>query len=43
MYPSKNFRKELLKSRNKIIIDCWNIVNEKKTKSKVYKLGKYIK
>ncbi len=42
MYPSKNFRYELLKSRNKIIIDCWNIIDEKKTKSKVYKLGKYI-
>ena len=42
MYPSKNFTIELLKSRNKIIIDCWNIVNEKKTKSQVYKLGKYI-
>ena len=42
MYPAKDFMKELLKSKNKIIIDCWNIVDERKTKSKVYKLGKYI-
>ena len=42
MYPAKDFMKELLKSKNKIIIDCWNIVDERKTKSKVYKLGRYI-
>ena len=42
MYPSKYFMNELLKSKNKIIIDCWNIIDEKKTKSKVYKLGRYI-
>tara|TARA_Y100000816_G_C26089424_1_gene575455 strand:+ start:840 stop:2138 length:1299 start_codon:yes stop_codon:yes gene_type:complete len=42
MYPSKNFINELLKSKDKIIIDCWNMVDEKKTVSKIYKLGKYI-
>jgi len=42
MYPAKYFMNELLKSKNKIIIDCWNIVDEKKTTSKVYKLGKHI-
>tara|TARA_B110000037_G_scaffold164985_1_gene186591 strand:- start:281 stop:1582 length:1302 start_codon:yes stop_codon:yes gene_type:complete len=41
MYPSKNFIKFALNSKNKIIIDCWNIIDEKKTNSKVYKLGKY--
>jgi len=42
MYPSQSFIDLLLKSKNKIIIDCWNLVDEKKSKSKVYKLGNYI-
>ena len=42
MYPSKKFIKSALNSKNKIIIDCWNIIDEKKTNSKVYKLGKYL-
>ena len=29
-------------SKNKIIIDCWNLVDENKSKSKVYKLGNKI-
>ena len=29
-------------SKNKIIINCWNVIDEKKTNSKVYKLGKYL-
>ena len=41
MYPSKNFIKFALNSKNKIIIDCWNLIDEKKTNSTVYKLGKY--
>jgi UDPglucose 6-dehydrogenase len=42
MYPSKKFIKSALNSKNKIIIDCWNVIDEKKTNSKVYKLGKYL-
>lgn len=42
MYPSQSFLDLLLKSKNKIIIDCWNLVDENKSKSKVYKLGNYI-
>ena len=41
MYPNKNFIKFALNSKDKIIIDCWNIIDEKKTTSKIYKLGKY--
>ena len=41
MYPNKNFIKSTLNAKNKIIIDCWNIIDEKKTNSTVYKLGKY--
>ena len=42
MYPSKKFIKSALNSKNKIIIDCWNVIDEKKTNSTVYKLGKYL-
>ena len=40
MYPSKKFIDIATKSRNKIILDCWDAIDEKKAKSKVYKLGK---
>jgi len=42
MYPSDDFIKAIIKSKNKIIIDCWNIINDQITKSKVYKLGKFL-
>ena len=39
MYPNKNFLSKIEKSKNKIIIDCWNMVDEKKTNLRIYKLG----
>lgn len=41
MYPSKHFIKFLINTNKKIIIDCWSIIDEKKTSSSVYKLGQY--
>lgn len=40
MYPSKNFI-DICKNSKSIIVDCWNVINEKSSKSKVYKLGKF--
>ena len=40
MYPNEKFVEGVLKSKNKIIIDCWNVIDEKKTKTKIYKLGR---
>ena len=39
MYPNKNFLSKIEKSKNKIIIDCWNMVDENKTNLRIYKLG----
>lgn len=39
MYPNKKFLSKIEESRNKIIIDCWNMTDERKTNLKIYKLG----
>ena len=41
MYPNKEIVKEVIKSKNKLVIDCWNLIDPKKTESKVIKLGNY--
>ena len=34
-------RFEILKSKKKLIIDCWNLIDPNKTRSKIVKLGNY--
>ena len=41
MYPNKEIVKKILKSKRKLIIDCWNLIDPNKTRSKIVKLGNY--
>ena len=41
MYPNKEIVKKILKSKKKLIIDCWNLIDPNKTRSKIVKLGNY--
>ena len=41
MYPNKEIEKKIIKSKKKLVIDCWNLIDPKKTLSKVIKLGNY--
>ena len=42
MYANQKIEREIIKYKDKIIIDCWNRIEEKKTNSKIFKLGKKI-
>ena len=41
MYPNKEIVKAILNSKNKVVIDCWNLIDPKKTNLKILKLGNY--
>lgn len=42
MYSNKKIEREIIKYKDKTIIDCWNRLKEKKANSKIYKLGQKI-
>ncbi len=42
MYANQKIEREIIKYKDKIIIDCWDRIEEKKTNSKIFKLGKKI-